>query len=74
MISEQQVSEGALARPPHDGRQPGERQERFTTVSDEEIAPLYTPADVVLDLWTSTPRCSTRRTRRSSPTSAADWW
>jgi len=24
---------------------PGERQARFTTVSDEEIAPLYTPAD-----------------------------
>jgi methylmalonyl-CoA mutase N-terminal domain/subunit len=46
MISEQQVSEGALERPSQDGRRPGERQERFTTVSDEEIAPLYTPADV----------------------------
>ena len=46
MISEQQVSDGALERPPQDGRRPGERQDRFTTVSDEEIAPLYTPADV----------------------------
>jgi methylmalonyl-CoA mutase N-terminal domain/subunit len=46
MISEQQVSERALERPPQEGRQPGERQDRFTTVSDEEIAPLYTPADV----------------------------
>ena len=46
MISEQQVSEDALARPPQDGRRSGERQDRFTTVSDEEIAPLYTPADV----------------------------
>ena len=46
MISEQQVSERALERPPQEGRRPGERQDRFTTVSDEEIAPLYTPADV----------------------------
>ncbi len=46
MISDQQVSDGPLERPPEDGTRPGERQDRFTTVSDEEIAPLYTPADV----------------------------
>src|ERR687884_47229 len=46
MISEQQVSDGALERPPQEGRRPGERQDRFTTVSDEEIAPVYTLADV----------------------------
>jgi len=46
MISDHQVSDGALERPPDDGTRPGERQDRFTTVSDEEIAPLYTPADV----------------------------
>src|SRR5437764_9467643 len=46
MISDQQAPDSTLERPRDGEARPGERQDRFTTVSDEEIAPLYTPADV----------------------------